>query len=251
MTANIHFLSGLEKAKQGKFDEAIGFFTQSLTIEPQHMESYFNRAMARYQLQDFMNALKDFDEAHNLAPKNTEILHERAVTHHKLGNHREAIEDLNKALVYEPNNPYRYSSRAYIRAFVGDVQGAISDYQNALKLDPEDAIALNNLGLLEEKLGHQNKAKEYFDKADQIADEGKNFEKPDLETILEEFEARQQARIETERLQKQPKGTGEILSSDMQNTGINAYWKIIKAVFSSKDTFQEFTQFIKKPFQKK
>ncbi|MDX2303342.1 MAG: tetratricopeptide repeat protein [Microscillaceae bacterium] len=250
MTANIHFLSGLEHAKQEKYQEAIALFTKSLHLQPQHTESYFNRALAYYKLGDFKNALMDFDESLKLTPKNAEIYHERAITHHKLANHRQALEDLNKALWLDPYNPYRYSSRAYIRAFVGDTHGAIEDYQKALELDPQDAVTLNNLGLLEEKLGYKKEAQERFDLADQIADQGKTFEKPKLEEILQQFEARQQARLEAERLLKQPKGNGETSSSTADKPSIYAYWKVIKEVFSSRDTFREFVFFLKQAFQK-
>ena len=37
-----------------------------------------------------------------------------------------------------------------------DIQGAIADYEKAVELDPEDAITLNNLGLLEEQVAACN-----------------------------------------------------------------------------------------------
>ena len=43
-----------------------------------------------------------------------------------------------------------------------DIQGAIADYEKAVELDPEDAITLNNLGLLEEQVGRMQSAKERF-----------------------------------------------------------------------------------------
>lgn len=47
--------------------------------------------------------------------------------------------------------------------------GAIEDYEKAIELDPEDAVAFNNLGLVEEKLGRKEKAKDYFEKADSLS----------------------------------------------------------------------------------
>ena len=55
-----------------------------------------------------------------------------------------------------------------------DIQGAIADYEKAVELDPEDAITLNNLGLLEEQIGRMQSAKERFaaaDAMDRILDE--------------------------------------------------------------------------------
>ena len=40
--------------------------------------------------------------------------------------------------------------------------------KKAIKLDPEDAVAYNNLGLLEEKLGYEEQAKRRFEIADAL-----------------------------------------------------------------------------------
>ncbi|MEO1654075.1 MAG: tetratricopeptide repeat protein [Bacteroidota bacterium] len=246
MSENIHFQSGLEKCKSGQLEEAIQLFNQSLAQFPQHLPSYFNRAQARYQMGDFKSALKDFDEAINLAPNQAELYAERAITKHKLKDHRGAIKDLNKALQLEPNNPYRYSSRAYIRAFVGDDYGAVEDYQKAIELDPEDAISLNNLGLLEEKMGYKEAAQKRFQKADALADAGKNFEKPDLKEILENYEAKQKKNEETVRLVKEAM---EKEKAEKKNPGIKEYWQVIRQVFQSGKDFGEFRDFVQNLFQ--
>ena len=78
------------------------------------------------------------------------------------------IDDLNKAITLEPKNPYRYSSRAYIIDILGNTEAAIEDYLFAIELDPTDHIAINNLGMLEEKMGRKALAKSRFDKVDEL-----------------------------------------------------------------------------------
>jgi tetratricopeptide (TPR) repeat protein len=41
---------------------------------------------------------------------------------------------------------------------MGDIKGAIEDYEKTISLDPDDAIAYNNLGLLQEQLGYKEKS---------------------------------------------------------------------------------------------
>ena len=41
-------------------------------------------------------------------------------------------------------------------------------HKKALELDPEDAVTLNNLGLLEEQLGYQEQAKERYRVSDEL-----------------------------------------------------------------------------------
>ncbi|NJO01261.1 MAG: tetratricopeptide repeat protein [Bacteroidia bacterium] len=200
MTVNIHFLSAMKKCQEEKYEEAIPLFTQSLSLEPQHPESFFNRGLARFKLGHYQKAIQDYDEAINLSPYQAELYSERGVARHLSQDNRGALEDLNRALELDPQNPYRYSSRAYVRAFIGDTLGAIEDYKIAIVLDPEDAVAYNNLGLLEEKLGYKTSAHERFERADALADAGKTFEKPDLEDILKKYEARQKAQAETRKI---------------------------------------------------
>lgn len=249
-TANIHFLAGLDKCKQEKYAEAIESFNQSLLTEPQHVESYFNRGLARFKLGQYQQAVQDYDKAIEGVPENAMLYSERAVAKHLLKDNRGAIADFNIALKLEPSNPYRYSSRAYVRAVIGDTSGAIEDYKKAIELDPEDAVAYNNLGLLEEKLGYVQKAKENFRKADAIADEGKTFEKPDLEDALARYEKKEQEKKETLCLKKQPKGTGEHLQ-EPSNPSAKEYFHVMKSVFTSKQIFSEFIEFIKYGWRKK
>lgn len=235
---NIHFQTAITFCQSANFVAAIPHFDKSIEASPLHVESFFNRGLAYFSLEDYQKAIEDFTQALTLAPDNAQILGERAVAKHLLKDNRNALNDFDEALRLEPQNPYRYASRAYVKAFIGDILGAIEDYKNAIQLDPDDAIALNNLGLLEERLGYKSDANENFRKADAIADEGKTFEKPDLDEILQKFEEKQYNKSEAERLQKQPKGVDESKET------INRF-QIIKKVFTSKAQFQDFLTFVK------
>ena len=95
-----------------------------------------------------------------------------AVTQFHLKQLMNALANMNKAQELEPRNPYRYSSRAYIKDAIGDLAGAIEDYKMH-ELDPQDAVAHNNLGMLEEKFGRKQKAEKHFKKADEISKDEK------------------------------------------------------------------------------
>lgn len=97
------------------------------------------------------------------------LLHDHAVCAFQLGRKKEALDELDRAVEIEPENPYRYASRAWIRSAMKDVDGAIADYRKALELDPDDAITLNNLGLLEEQYGMRKAAQERFRRADTLS----------------------------------------------------------------------------------
>lgn len=121
-----------------------------------------------YKEGQWAQALIGFDQLLENGVSDGNLLHDRAVCIFQLGRQKEALQELDKAVDKEPNNPYRYASRAWMRSAMKDVDGAISDYKKAIALDPEDAISLNNLGLLEEQYGHRKAAQERFKKADTL-----------------------------------------------------------------------------------
>ena len=134
----------------------------------------------------------------------------------------DSLIDMNKAVDLEPNYSYRYSSRAYIKASLGMTEDAILDYKKCTELDPEDAISWNNMGLLEDQLGWNKKAGKTFKKADS------------LEKVLKDKD------ITLEKKSELPEPKPEIPTSKK---------RIIKEVFTKKETFKEFVKFVRSGFK--
>jgi len=133
------------------------------------LNSEHEKAYLLLKNQDFKNALIIFDNLIYLFPDEPNLYGDRGVVHIHLNNKSEALNDFDKAVELDGNYGFRYASRAYAKDYFGDTAAAIFDYEYAIQLDPEDAISVNNLGLLQEKLGYQQKAKQNFEKADRLA----------------------------------------------------------------------------------
>lgn len=114
-------------------------------------------------------ALQAFDRAFLELSNDPDFIHDRAVCMFQVGRKKEALSELNRAVNLQPGYSYRYASRAYIRNAMKDIMGAIEDYKKAIELDPEDAISLNNLGMLEEQLGYRKDADERYRAADELS----------------------------------------------------------------------------------
>lgn len=127
------------------------------------------QAEAHYEAQRWAEAEPLFDTLCRELEPDGNLLHDWAVCLFQLGRKTESLDLLDRAAALEPDNPYRYASRAWIRAAMKDVDGAIDDYRKALELDPDDAITLNNLGLLEEQYGMRKAAQERFRRADTLS----------------------------------------------------------------------------------
>ena len=156
------------------------------------------------------------------------LLHDHAVCIFQLGRKKEALDELDRAVALEPDNPYRYSSRAWIRSALKDVDGAIADYRKALELDPDDAITLNNLGLLEEQYGMRKAAQERFRRADTLSgilrDAG-----VDPPTAAPEG--------------TKPAGNPEASAAESPDSG--SLWGEVMAVFTTPERRREFFRFLR------
>ena len=131
-------LSAREAAAQGQWDRALLDFNKALEVDVE-----WNR--------------------------NPDFKHDRAIALFHMGQKNEALLELNEAVNLQPDYGYRFAARGWMRQALKDVPGAIADYTQAIALDPEDAISLNNLGLLEEQQGYHQEAKERFSTADELA----------------------------------------------------------------------------------
>ena len=162
-----------------------------------------------------------------------DLLGLRGEANFKLEKHLEALGDLDKAAALEPENPFRYSSRAFLKDAMGDTKGAVEDYQMAYSLDPDDATILNNLGVLEEKLGYKEAAKRKFDLADELY-------KLDQENNPADQKKEQSAL----------NPTSDEKSLDSHRTKVSKnYVQILSGIFTDKAQRREFLRFIKNGFK--
>ena len=135
------------------------------------------QARASAEAGQWQSALVGYDEAERANPNwglDPDFLNDRAVALFHNDRAHESIVLLDKAINLQPRYGYRYAARGWMKQALKDFQGAIADYEKAIELDPEDAITLNNLGLLEEQIGRMQLAKARFaaaDAMDRILDE--------------------------------------------------------------------------------
>jgi len=62
-TQVLHNLSGIEKADNGEYEDAIREFTKAIGLNPMDEKSYFHRATLRVRLGDLEGARADFKMA--------------------------------------------------------------------------------------------------------------------------------------------------------------------------------------------
>ncbi len=60
-------IDGVTKADEGKYEEALEYFTKAIEIDPGNFVSYFNRASIRMHFGDIEGARRDFKRSDTLA----------------------------------------------------------------------------------------------------------------------------------------------------------------------------------------
>lgn len=204
------------------------------------LNAHQERAQKLLDENKLTESLNEFNLALKLNPNSAEIYNQRAVVYIHLKKQHLSLSDFNKAIELDPDYAYRYASRAYARDFFGDINGAIEDYYKAVELDPTDAVANNNLGILLEKKGYQEKAQNHYKKADQIAKIEKQFN---------------QTMIEKEGVALYEENTSSPKGETIQPKKIDSIKPTqsisLKDIVTKKSIFKEFVQFISNGFKLK
>ena len=190
---------GVAYAKIGRFDQAIGDFSQAIKLDPRHASAYTNRALAERQtgandaaLADFTHAidsnpnhgpaylgranllraqgqsdaaLRDLDQAIRLNPENAQSFHARGLIYQKQGQNERAVTDFDNAIDRDPFAAAPYQARAESQLALNHYDKAIEDFNAALNVDNHNASAWAGLGLAYEKKGDRQKAAENYQRA--------------------------------------------------------------------------------------
>ena len=98
---------GESRLKEGKYEKAIAHYDAALHLNPNLVDAYYKRGLAKHSLDDF--------EA--------------------------AIDDYNNAIKINPENTAAYINRGLAKCHLGDFEAAIDDYDTAIKINPEDTQA--------------------------------------------------------------------------------------------------------------
>ncbi len=191
---------------------------------------------------EYENALTLLTDCILEFPESPELFSERGTVYLHMQKKTEALADMDESVRLEPEYSYRYASRAFVKDHFGDTQGAITDYEIAIKLDPEDVIAINNLGLLMEKMGYKEAAKKKFEQADSLLNN-----QPSMKQKLSELE------------HGEPKNHPEGIELKAKKLDVNkketkkekSTLKLILSIFTKKSAFKEFICFIRNGFKLK
>lgn len=158
----------MKKYQAEDFNGAISDFTEAIHLIPQFAAAYGHRAIMRKNIGDIDGAIADYTKAIEFStayPYYAEYYyHNRGISYHIQGEYDKAIADYTQAIYLNPQLSEAYGRRGTSRAAKGDSKGAIRDYSEAIRVAPEDDMPLVNRGVAYMEMGNPQAALEDFTK---------------------------------------------------------------------------------------
>ncbi|UKN02403.1 hypothetical protein K6119_02570 [Paracrocinitomix mangrovi] len=215
---------------------------------------HYEKAVAKFNENQFEEAIELFSLALEINATDPFIYNQRAVCYLNLNQFDLSLFDMNRSIELDDKYAYFYSCRGFLKARMKDIDGALEDYEISIELDPENEITYNNMGLLLEQMGNMARAKQMFEKGNDILGyDPKKRELNDDQThmvnaeedsiTVEKSENNTNINISKEKLDK-------ILKEQKENKK-KAKKQVAKDVFSKKSAFKEFLGFIGNGFKLK
>lgn len=161
-TARAHFAAG-------RFAKAEEYFSRALASDRPKPALLYNRALARFNRQNYSGAKQDLDAHLSLAPSTSAALALRAEVNLLLGNAAAALNDAENALESQPEDLELVFLRARARQKLGRADAARGDLERILERTPSHSGALVARGELFLAAGEWDAAEADFRRAAEIS----------------------------------------------------------------------------------
>ena len=154
---------GVAKHKLGRHEAALADHDEAILLNPNYADAYTNRGLVKHELGRHEAALADHDEAIRLKPNLAEAYFNRGNAKFELGQYEAAIADFNEAIRLKPNLAEAYLNRGSTKSRLGQHEAALADHDEAIRLNPNLAEAYFNRGSTKTLLGLKDDARKDFE----------------------------------------------------------------------------------------
>jgi tetratricopeptide (TPR) repeat protein len=131
-------------------------------------EGFFQRAMLKFDNEEFMSAKLDFDSVLMIEPSHYEAFLNRGLCYSMLKQYPKALSDFQQAIAISPENPKGYNCKANTYIKIKDFEKAIKTYQTSINIDASQSNVYYNMGVAFQGLKNTQKACENWQKAAQL-----------------------------------------------------------------------------------
>jgi tetratricopeptide (TPR) repeat protein len=122
-----------------KAGEVIAACSAILERDPRAAEAYYNRGVARMQLNQLEGALADFNKAIEINPKDPDAWNNRGLIYNRLGKPGNAVSDFSMAIELDDLYGKAYCNRGLVYLKLGRTTEAEEDLKKAARLGVKEA----------------------------------------------------------------------------------------------------------------
>ena len=130
-----YFYRAIAKNNLGNFRGAIVDYSKIIVEEPD-ADTYYNRGNSRYSIKDFKGAKEDYAKAFMLDENFIDALYSLACVKMDLEEYDDALKDFNSILKIAPDQANIYTLRATTYEALENYQNALKDYSTAILIEP-------------------------------------------------------------------------------------------------------------------
>ena len=109
------------------------------------IESLIQQGVASRQQGEFHTAITSFGKAISINREHADAWYHRALTWGHMGEFERAINDFNRVISLDHGFADAYNGRGYALFCLGDDPRAIADFEQAMQIDPDDELTKTNL----------------------------------------------------------------------------------------------------------
>jgi tetratricopeptide (TPR) repeat protein len=128
-------------------EDAIPYFTDQITKNPNDAEAYTLRAAAWAMKREYDTAIKDVTEGLRISPT-AKSYSTRADFYQSKNDRNKAISDYTEAIRIDPKEPHAYVNRGVLHKLNNEIEKALSDFSEAIRLDPNEPHAYANRAMV-------------------------------------------------------------------------------------------------------
>lgn len=129
-----------------KYEEALNYANQSLTLKPEHTYSLYYRGWANVELGKWEDGEKDFTTFIGLIRDNANGFYARQYVYYKRGDYQKALADIDKALAMNPTNRKYIEAKILILNRLGQSSQVDSLLGKIVNVIQDDPLSLANIG---------------------------------------------------------------------------------------------------------
>lgn len=155
---------GIAYLESGQVEAALQDLETCLRLDPGKALGYYNRALAWLEKGEEERALGDLEAARRLEPGDVEVHLWRGIVLSRRGEYEKALEAVEE-VIRLGDERRGYQNQAVILEQAGRWEEALASWDEVLKRDKGNVMALCRRGLLREKLGWREAARDDLRKA--------------------------------------------------------------------------------------